>query len=64
MSPSGDLEVTLFFIALPDAGLNVSVSAITATRAQKPQFCARNARKRRSRRPKKHKNPDFVLVRG
>ena len=29
--------------------------------AQKPQFCARNARKRGSRRPKKHKNPDFVL---
>ena len=29
--------------------------------AQKPRFCARNARKRGSRRPKKHKNPDFVL---
>ena len=29
--------------------------------AQKPRFCARNARKRGFRRPKKHKNPDFVL---
>ena len=31
------------------------------TRAQKPRFCARNARKRGGRRPKKHKNLDFVL---
>ena len=29
--------------------------------AQKCRFCARNARKRGSRRPKKHKNLDFVL---
>ena len=29
--------------------------------AQKPRFCARNARKQGPRRPKKHKNPDFVL---
>ena len=29
--------------------------------AQKPRFCARTARKRGLRRPKKHKNPDFVL---
>ena len=29
--------------------------------AQKPRFCARKARKRRSRRQKAHKNPDFVL---
>ena len=29
--------------------------------AQKPRFCARKARKRGLRRPKKHKNPDFVL---
>ena len=29
--------------------------------AQKLRFCARNARKRGSRRPKKHKNHDFVL---
>ena len=34
---------------------------LTATRAQKPRFCAQKARKRGSRRPKKHKNPDFVL---
>ena len=32
-----------------------------AKSAQKPRFCARNARKQGSRRPKKHKNPDFVL---
>ena len=31
------------------------------TRAQKSRFCARNSRKRGSRRPKKHKNLDFVL---
>ena len=29
--------------------------------AQKPRYCARNARKRGFRRPKAHKNPDFVL---
>ena len=29
--------------------------------AQKPRFCAQNARKQGFRRPKKHKNPDFVL---
>ena len=29
--------------------------------AQKCRFCAQNARKRGSRRPKKHKNLDFVL---
>ena len=29
--------------------------------AQKPRFCARKARKRGFRRPKKHKNLDFVL---
>ena len=29
--------------------------------AQKPRFCAREARKRGFRRLKKHKNPDFVL---
>ena len=32
-----------------------------AKKAQKPQFCARNARKRGFRRAKKHKNLDFVL---
>ena len=30
-------------------------------KAQKPRFCARNARKQGFRRPKAHKNPDFVL---
>ena len=29
--------------------------------AQKPRICARKARKRGFRSPKKHKNPDFVL---
>ena len=29
--------------------------------AQKPRFCAREAQKRGSRRPKAHKNADFVL---
>ena len=29
--------------------------------AQKPRFCARKARKQGFRRPKTHKNPDFVL---
>ena len=33
----------------------------SASRAQKPRFCARKARKRGSRRAKKHKNLDFVL---
>ena len=32
-----------------------------AKKAQKSRFCARNARKRGSRRQKKHKNLDFVL---
>ena len=32
-----------------------------AKKAQKPQFCARNARKRGFRRAKAHKNLDFVL---
>ena len=32
-----------------------------AKSAQKPRFCARNARKRGFRSQKKHKNPDFVL---
>ena len=33
----------------------------SASRAQKPRFCARKAQKRGSRRPKAHKNLDFVL---
>ena len=32
-----------------------------AKKAQKPRFCARNARKRGFQTPKAHKNPDFVL---
>ena len=32
-----------------------------AKSAQKPRFCARNARKRGFRRAKAHKNADFVL---
>ena len=34
---------------------------LTATRAQKPRFCARNARKQGFQTPKAHKNLDFVL---
>ena len=34
-----------------------------AKSAQKPRFCARNARKRGVRRQKAHKNADFVLER-
>ena len=34
---------------------------LTATRAQKPRFCARKARKQGFQRPKAHKNLDFVL---
>ena len=33
----------------------------SASRAQKPRFCARKARKRGFRRQKAHKNVDFVL---
>ena len=33
----------------------------SASRAQKPRFCARNARKLRFLKPKAHKNPNFVL---
>ena len=32
-----------------------------AKSAQKPRFCARNARKQGLQTPKAHKNPDFVL---
>ena len=32
--------------------------------AQKPRFCARNARKQGFQTPKAHKNPDFVLGKG
>ena len=39
---------------LPDA-------TCPSARAQKCRFCARKARKWGFRRPKKHKNPDFVL---
>ena len=34
---------------------------LKAKKAQKPRFCARNARKRGSRRPKAHKNAVYVL---
>ena len=39
------------------------MGVLKAKKAQKPRFCARNARKRGSRRPKAHKNADFVLGR-
>ena len=40
-------------------GLKMRVSE--GNSAQKPRFCARNARKRGFRSPKAHKNPIFVL---
>ena len=51
-SVRGDLHEGHF--SLPDA-------TFTSSRAQKPRFCARKARKRGFRRQKAHKNPDFVL---
>ena len=53
-SVRGDLHEGHF--SLPDA-------TFTSSRAQKPRFCARKARKRGFGRPKKHKNHDFVLGR-
>ena len=35
-----------------------------AKKAQKPRFCAQNARKQGFQTPKTHKNADFVLERG
>ena len=50
------------------SGRIAPVSSVTELRepprAQKCRLCARKARKRGSRRPKAHKNPDFVLERG
>ena len=47
------------------SGRIAPVSSVTELRepprAQKCRLCARNARKRGSRRPNKHKYPDFVL---
>ena len=62
-------------ITLPDAALNGNPSTKTPIlcskspktgvpdpkSAQKPRFCARNARKQGFRRAKAHKNADFVL---
>ena len=39
------------------------MGVLKAKKAQKPRFCARNARKLGFRRAKAHKNPDFVLER-
>ena len=39
----------------------LSAATCPSARAQKPQFCARKARKWGSRRQKTHKNLDFVL---
>ena len=39
------------------------MGVLKAKKAQKPRFCARNARKLGFRRAKAHKNPDFVLGR-
>ena len=37
------------------------LAQLDSTKFDEEPFCARNARKRGSRRPKAHKNPDFVL---
>ena len=46
------------------AGRGAIGKKLAGKSAQKPRFCARNARKRGVLRQKAHKNPDFVLGRG
>src|SRR5574344_1981617 len=43
------------------AGRGAIGKKLAGKSAQKPRFCARNARKWGYRRQKAHKNPDFVL---
>ena len=66
--PKGSLSPSLFCFSVPNVQYYVtkahyyhSQANIPGTRAQKPRFCARNARKRGFRTPKAHKNLDFVL---
>ena len=48
-------------LTLPDGHLPLPDGHFMIISAQKPRFCARNARKRGFQTPKAHKNPDFVL---
>ena len=48
-------------ILFPKINFSFHESRSPYIRAQKPRFCAREARKRWSRRQKAHKNLDFVL---
>ena len=48
-------------ILLPKVNFSFHESRSPCIRAQKPRFCARNARKRWFQTSKAHKNPDFVL---
>ena len=54
-SRSSSTKTTILCLKRPKIGVPKGKSA------QKPQFCAQNARKWGFRKPKKHKNPDFVL---
>ena len=66
--PKGSLSPSRFCFSVPNVQYYVPKPTITTsrptspvTRAQKPRFCARNALKRGFRRPKAHKNLNFVL---
>ena len=62
-SPLSDsaFQFPTFSITFTKPNLTTSRPTSPVTRAQKPRFCARNARKRGFRTPKAHKNLDFVL---
>ena len=56
------LTAHLFAHKNPDFVLETpEIGGPEGKKAQKPRFCARNARNWGSRRQKKHKNPNFVL---
>ena len=59
LSPYALSAITLPFRPTPSLRL-----LFTSTKNPIPRFCAREARKWRSRRAKAHKNADFVLERG
>ena len=59
--PDSAFQFPTFSITLPKPTITTSRPTSHVTRAQKPRFCARNARKRGFQTPKAHKKPDFVL---
>ena len=66
--PKGSLSPSRFCFSVPNVQYYVTKAHyyhiqanIPGTRAQKPRFCAREARKQGFQTPKAHKNPDFVL---